>query len=187
LTHIRALDQYLFPVDANAVRLQDNLVAVSPTPGSTLIRTRLFIQFRILNYLTTGAATLETQWWQDTTPYFGMLVTDTAHPPLLVDEPIGGLMSNEWVIWGQGIGSLDVIGPEPIFTPSYYVTYKWQPEGGLSESFARRKTTAGNSPQMWLSWNWLDRHNVINTAHGTGAIAYDLAVNWSVDTVWELP
>lgn len=187
LTHIRFHANYLFPVDDEAVRLQNSLPVIFPTPGSTLIRTRLFIQFRILNYPDTGDVVLDTQWWQDVCPYYGILVTDTPVNPIPVDDPLGGEQSDEWVIWGMGIGKWDGTGPDQDFPTIQYVTYSWEPPGGISESFAKRKTTVGFIPAMYLSWNWSDRHNFINQAHGSFPIAYDMAVQIGLDTIWELP
>jgi len=91
------------------------------------------------------------------------------------------------VIWGKGMGRWDGTGPDQDFPTIQYVTYRWEPPGGLSESFAKRKTTVGWEPAMFLTWNWYDRHSVINQEHGTFPIAYDLAINIGLDSVWELP
>lgn len=184
--HLRVALNYEFPVDDRA-RINSGFPVIEPTPGSTLIRTRLFLQFRILNYPTTGDVVLDTQWWQNMAPYYGIVVDDSAVVPGEVGDPIGSASDYPWVIWGMGVGTWDGTGPDQDFPTDQYVTYSWQAPGGLSESFAKRKTTVGHAPSMWLAWNWFDRHDWINQASGSYPIAYDLAVNIGLDTLWELP
>jgi hypothetical protein len=167
--------------------MQDNNVIIEPTPGSTLIRTRLFLQFRILNYPLTGDVILPTQWWQDMQPFYGIYVDDPVELPETGGDPIGDTSPYPWVIWGVGVGSLDAIQPDPDFAPLLDTTYVWNMPGGISESRAERKTTVGHHPAMYLNWNWQDRSILINQAHGSYPIAYDLSVNYGVDTLWELP
>lgn len=184
--HLRFVGNYEFPVDDRAT-LMSQFPIIEPTPGSTLVRTRLFLQFRVLNYPTTGDVVLDTQWWQNMAPYYGLVVDDSSDVPEAVGDPIGSASDYPWVIWGMGIGRWDGTGPDQDFPTDQYVTYTWTASDEVNESHAQRKTTVGNHPSMWLCWNWFDRHFWINQAGGSYPIAYDLAVNIGVDTLWELP
>lgn len=185
--HIRVGGDLLFPVDDKAVVLQDNNIIIEPTPGATLIRTRLFLQFRVLQYALTGDVVVPTQWWQDMQPYYGLYVDDTASIPDTGADPIGDATDFPWVIWGVGIGHLDAYQGNPDFSGLFDTTYRWDVPDGLSQSFGKRKTTVGNHPAVYLNWNWTQRINRINQEHGSFTIAYDLSINYGVDTLWELP
>lgn len=185
--HIRVGASLLFPFDDAATTLNNTNIIIEPTPGSTLIRTRLFLQFRILNYALTGDTTVEDQWQQDLQPYYGLYVNDTDIEPGVGADPIGDASDFPWVIWGVGVGALDSYQANPDFTGFFDTTYRWDMPGGISQSFAKRKTTVGNHPLVYLNWNWTDRHEVINREHGSFTVAYDLSINYGVDTLWELP
>lgn len=185
--HVRQLGNLLNPVDDLAEARQVNLHWDAPAGGATLVRTRLWLDFRVVHYLYTGDAVNISQWWQDMTPIFGVLVTDTLDDPVTVDDPIGGKDNPNWVEWGMAVGQFDGSGPDEDFPSVTYVTYKWSPAGGMSESFAERKTTVGNFPKLWLVWNWIDRHNKINLSSGASSNAFDLSINYAIDTIWLTP
>lgn len=185
--HLRDQATLLFLLDDNATALQNNNIVFLPTPGATLIRTRLFLQFRVLQYPNTGATLVGTQWWQDLLPLYGVYVDDSVTIPDVGIDPIGGAGDPRWVIWGAGVGSLDGYQVDPDFPTLFDTTYKWDMPGGLSESFAKRKTTVGHSPVLYLNWNWKDRHAFINREPGSFPVDYDLSINYAIDTLWELP
>jgi hypothetical protein len=180
ITHERGESWISFAAgDPNAVILQDNYLILDPGDGFTLVRTRLYAEWRVYAYSLTDSAGIEPFWWQGIVPFMGVWFTHGFSTPMTGIEPIGGDLDNNWVIWEKMSGELDWFG---VSDNGHRIwSYVWRFQGGIAESFAQRKPPPFENLYCYLSWNWFDPNNLLNRSHLSFDLVYDTELNYGID------
>lgn len=154
--------------------------------GSTLIRSRLSIEFRIKHFQTQPSAGPLTQmWWSPIFCMVGLYFIQQSIAPGQGGDPIGSGFAENWVILDKLQSSIEWTGVDDAGNPAETLVFK-QPTG-VAETSTQRLFANNPFMSLFLCWNFNDPRNLINRSHLSFPEAYDLAVNWTVRTWWLLP
>lgn len=172
-----------FEDNPNPPARQVDLTVANPGVNFLLVRTRLQIDMRLHVYSDSDSQNPPDRWADNMFPIVGVLYVPAPAVPLSVDDPIGGMNNNNWVIWDR----LEGQDPEVYMSAANFRRYfkRYTYPGGVLQSFSNRKPGGMATQSVWLGWNWFDRHNHINVSAGAQDVLYDLEVNWSIDTFWK--
>lgn len=163
---------------------QVSLKMFSPGVSYFLVRTRLWVEFRVEAYSLTDSQQPDLEWFADMWPVVGVEYFTGSADPVASDDPIGSLESGNWVIWDGLRGENEQV----VLSPHGFNTWSraWRSIPSTMDSFARRSPGTNAAQSLWLAWNWMDPANLINRSHESFDLVFDLQVNVACDSFWKL-
>lgn len=152
----------LYQPDGSTPLVQQSLMVGQWSGGPTLLRIRTDIQFTVSAVATATGDLVNFRLLTGVSVAMGMVLYDTATPPASAPAPFldenGTGAASGWLQWEFMYPEVSVFHEADLETA--VVTY--QSHNGTIDTQSRRRTTVGNQPSLWLSWEIVDTSNQIN-------------------------
>lgn len=158
---------------------QNNLKLFSPGGTSTLVRTRLWIEFRVESYSLTDTRQADLEWFAGIFPMVGVQHYHGATDPASSDNPISGDLANNWVIYEALRGENEQMAKSPNGWNTW--SRAWRAVPSTIDSHAERSPHGDANQSVWLSWTWIDPNFLLNRSHASFDLVYDTQVQVMAD------
>lgn len=173
---------FQFLPDGTVPLAQSSVQVFSPAAGDSLLRIRTTLEIFVSAVSSTGNL-INFQIETVARVVMGVIAYDTASPPLAsylpITNPTSTPGSSGWLQYEHMYPTVDWFKESDVETTN--VT--WRSDPITVDTQARRRTTVGNEPSVWLAWEIDDQSGLINTT--TAGTTYALGARFTMAMLTE--
>lgn len=169
-----------FLPDGSVPLVQGGIDLFTITGGASLLRARTTLELYV-GIVSSSGSLINFQVAEVVTAAMGLIMYDSASPPAASATPLTDFAdpagSSGWLQWEYMRPTVTYFKESDVETA--VVTYRCDPL--TIDTQARRRTTVGNVPSVWLAWELDDQSGLINTV--TSGTTYALGARYMQESL----